>query len=173
MEFPAAVDDDVAFVSNYHGSVRAYSMHDGAKIWRRDTAGKMAASPAIAGEEVVAHGMDGRVYVLNRHNGHVVWTYDTGAPIESSPLVLDGVDYFGTWNGTVYALDLRTRQARWTTTPGTRSPRARPSRTGRSTSATTAGGCSRWPRATAPCAGRARSAAGSTALPRSRAGACS
>ena len=114
MEFPAAVSDDVAFVSNYHGSVRAYSMRNGAKIWRRDTAGKMAASPAIAGEVLVAHGMDGRVYVLNRHNGRVLWTYDVGAPIESSPLVLDGVDYFGAWNGTVYALDLATHKARWT-----------------------------------------------------------
>ena len=120
MEFPAAVDDDVAFVSNYHGSVRAYSMRNGAKVWRRDTAGKMAASPAVAGEEVVAHGMDGRVYVLNRHNGRVLWTYDTGAPIESSPLVLDGVDYFGTWNGTVYALDLRTHRARWTYRSGSK-----------------------------------------------------
>ena len=114
MEFPAGVSDDVAFVSNYHGSVRALSMRNGAQVWRRDTSGKMAASPAIAGDEIVAHGMDGRVYVLNRHNGRVLWTYDTGAPIESSPLVLDGVDYFGAWNGTVYALDLRTHRSRWT-----------------------------------------------------------
>jgi outer membrane protein assembly factor BamB len=115
MEFPAVVDADVAFVSNYHGSVRAYSMHNGALVWRRDLGGMMAASPAIWGDhELVVHGMNGRVYVLNRHNGRVLWSYSTGAAIESSPFVRDGVDYFGAWNGTVYALDLRTRQLRWT-----------------------------------------------------------
>ena len=115
MEFPAAVDDDVAFVSNYHGSVRAYSMRDGAKIWRRDTAGKMAASPGDRGRGG-RRARDGRPRLCAEppQRPAFVWTYDTGAPIESSPLVLDGVDYFGTWNGTVYALDLRTRRARWT-----------------------------------------------------------
>ena len=29
MEFPAVVDADVAFVANYHASVRAYSMRNG------------------------------------------------------------------------------------------------------------------------------------------------
>ncbi|MET0259504.1 MAG: hypothetical protein ABW227_00285, partial [Gaiellaceae bacterium] len=36
MEFPAVVDGDVAFVANYHASVRAYSMRNGKPVWRRD-----------------------------------------------------------------------------------------------------------------------------------------
>ena len=88
MEFPAAVSDDVAFVSQLPRQRRARTR---CETERRsgvgDSAGKMAASPAIAGDVLVAHGMDGRVYVLDRHNGRVLWTYDVGAPIESSPLV--------------------------------------------------------------------------------------
>jgi outer membrane protein assembly factor BamB len=114
IEFPAVVDDEVAFVGNYRGVVHAYSMRNGATVWRRNTNGIMAASPAVVGKELVVHGMDGHVWVLDRYNGRVLWRYTTGSPIESSPLVVDGVDYFGDWGGTVYALDLRTRRARWT-----------------------------------------------------------
>ncbi|HSC49839.1 MAG TPA: PQQ-binding-like beta-propeller repeat protein, partial [Gaiellaceae bacterium] len=65
MEFPAVVDSDVAFVANYHASVRAYSMRNGKPVWRRDLGGIMAASPAVVGEDVVVHAMNGHVYVLD------------------------------------------------------------------------------------------------------------
>jgi outer membrane protein assembly factor BamB len=115
IEFPAVVSDEVAFVSNFRGVVRAFSMRTGGTVWRRATPhGKMAASPAVFGKVLVVHGMDGHVWVLDRYNGRVLWTYSTGSPIESSPVVIDGVDYFGNWAGRVYALNLRTHRARWT-----------------------------------------------------------
>src|SRR5512133_1243707 len=101
MEFPSVVDSDVAFVANYHASVRAYSMRNGKPVWRRDLGGIMASSPAIVGDDLVVHAMNGNVYVLDRHNGRIRWSFRTGAPIESSPLVLDGVDYFGDCSGTI------------------------------------------------------------------------
>jgi outer membrane protein assembly factor BamB len=115
IEFPAVVYDQVAYISNYRGSIRAFSMHDGSTVWRHDTPdGKMAASPAVVGNELIVHGMDGHVWVLNRFNGKLLWRYHTGSPIESSPVVIDGIDYFGDWGGTIYALNLRTHRARWT-----------------------------------------------------------
>src|SRR5919204_205819 len=77
----------VAVVGNYRGTVRAFSMRNGARIWRANTDGKMAASPAALRDEVVVHGMHGHVYVLDRHNGRVLWRFNAGAPIESSPAV--------------------------------------------------------------------------------------
>ena len=120
MEFPAVVDADVAFVANYQASVRAFSMRNGKPVWRHDLGGIMAASPAVVGEDVVVHAMNGHVYVLDRHNGRIRWSYRTGAPIESSPLVVNGVDYFGDWSGTVWALDLKTHRARWTYRSGSK-----------------------------------------------------
>ena len=115
IEFPAVVDQRVAYISNFRGSIRAYSMKDGSTVWRHDTPnGKMAASPAVVDRELVVHGMDGHVWVLNRFNGKVLWRYYTGSPIESSPVVIDGIDYFGDWGGTAYALNLRTHRALWT-----------------------------------------------------------
>jgi outer membrane protein assembly factor BamB len=115
IEFPAVVSDGVAYLGNSRGTVRALSMRDGTVIWRHDTRhGKMAASPAVVGGDLVVHGMDGIVRVLDRRSGRLRFAYHVGSPIESSPLVRDRIDYFGAWNGNVYALDLRTRRLRWT-----------------------------------------------------------
>jgi outer membrane protein assembly factor BamB len=114
LEFPAVVSDGVAYASNLSGRVRALSMRNGKVLWGRQTPnGKMAASPAVVGDRVVAHGMDGRVWVLDRETGRVRHAYRVGSPIESSPVVVGGVDYFGSWNGTVYALDLARGRLRW------------------------------------------------------------
>jgi outer membrane protein assembly factor BamB len=114
IEFPAVVADGVAYIGNSRGTVRALSMRDGRVLWRRDVRdGKMAASPAVVGDELVVHGMDGVVRVLDRRSGRLRFAYRVGSPIESSPLVRDRIDYFGAWNGNVYALDLRARRLRW------------------------------------------------------------
>ena len=114
IEFPAVVSDAVAYIGNTHGTIRALSMRNGRVLWRRDTRnGKMAASPAVVGDDLVVHGMDGVVRVLDRQTGRLRWAKRIGSPIESSPLVRDRIDYFGAWNGNVYALDLRTRKLRW------------------------------------------------------------
>ncbi len=115
IEFPAVVDEGVAYIGNAHASVRAVSMRSGRIVWRHDTPhGEMASSPAVDGDSLVYHSMDGHVFVLDRANGRERWSYDGGSPIESSPIVLDGVDYFGAWDGRVFALDLSTHQLRWT-----------------------------------------------------------
>ncbi|HZO62480.1 MAG TPA: PQQ-binding-like beta-propeller repeat protein [Gaiellaceae bacterium] len=114
VEFPAVVSDGVAYVGNNRGSVYAVSMRNGAVVWRHDVRrGKMAASPAVVGDALVVHGMDGVVRVLDRATGRLRFAVRVGSPIESSPLVRDRIDYFGAWNGNVYALDLRTRRFRW------------------------------------------------------------
>jgi hypothetical protein len=89
-------------------------MRNGRVLWRRNIRhGKMAASPAVVGDDLVVHGMDGVVRVLDRHTGRRRFAFDVGSPIESSPLVRDRIDYFGARNGNVYALDLRMRKLRW------------------------------------------------------------
>jgi outer membrane protein assembly factor BamB len=114
IEFPAVVQDGVAYIANARGTVRALDMRDGTVIWKHDTPhGKMASSPAVWRDELVVHGMDGHVWVLRRSDGRLLWHYTVGSPVESSPVVVDGLDVFGAWNGTITALDLRTHKVRW------------------------------------------------------------
>jgi outer membrane protein assembly factor BamB len=114
IEFPAVVADGIAYIGNAHGSVRALSMRDGTLVWRHDLPnGKLASSPAIVGDELLVHGMDGHVWALSRSDGRLLWHYDVGSPVESSPVVVDGLDLFGAWNGTITALDVQTHRVRW------------------------------------------------------------
>ena len=118
VEFPAVVDDGVAYVGNRSGTVYAITMRQGRVLWRHRTNALMASSLAVDGTELVHHSMGGRVALLDRANGSVRWSYDVGSPIESSPVVRDGIDYFGTWDGRVVALDLRTHRVRWSRSLG-------------------------------------------------------
>jgi outer membrane protein assembly factor BamB len=114
VEFPAVIQDGVAYIANARGSVRALDMRNGHVIWRHDVPhGKMAASPAVWRDQLVVHGMDGHVWVLRRSDGKLLWHRTVGSPIESSPVIVDGADVFGAWNGTITALDLRTHRVRW------------------------------------------------------------
>jgi outer membrane protein assembly factor BamB len=115
IEFPAVVAEGVAYIGNYHGTIYALNMSSGAIVWKYDPpGGKMASSPAIVGNELVVHGMDGVVRVLDRRTGELERQVRIGSPIESSPIVVGGLDLFGAWNGVVYALDVRTARIRWT-----------------------------------------------------------
>jgi outer membrane protein assembly factor BamB len=114
IEFPAVVKDGVAYIANARGTVSALDMRNGKVIWQHDTPhGKTASSPAVWGDQLVLHGMDGHVWVLRRSDGRLLWHYTVGSPVESSPVVIDGIDVFGAWNGTITALDLRTHKVRW------------------------------------------------------------
>lgn len=114
VEFPAVVWNGNAYVGNAKATIRAISMRFGRVLWRHETQnGQMASSPAVVGNDLVYHGMNGEVYVLNRATGRLRWRFSVGSPIESSPIVANGLDYFGAWNGRVYALDLSRRRLRW------------------------------------------------------------
>jgi outer membrane protein assembly factor BamB len=119
LEFPAVVDDGVAYIGNSKATIFAVSMRFGKILWSHQTpSGKMASSPAIVGGSLVYHSMDGRVFVLDRASGRLLWHFYVGSPIESSPIVRHGVDYFGAWNGRLYALDVRTHRLRWSRSLG-------------------------------------------------------
>jgi outer membrane protein assembly factor BamB len=119
IEFPAVVDDGVAYIGNARATVSAISMRFGRVLWSHETPhGKMASSPAVVWRSLVYHTMDGHVYVLDRATGRLLRSYSVGSPVESSPIVRHGIDYFGAWNGRLYALDLRTNRLRWTRSLG-------------------------------------------------------
>ena len=120
IEFPAVVSDGFAYIGNSAATIHAVSMRSGAFAWVHPTPGSplMASSPAVYGDELVYHTMNGWVYVLDRSNGRQLWGWNAGSAIESSPIVRDGVDYFGTAGGQLDALDLRTHRLRWSRSLG-------------------------------------------------------
>jgi outer membrane protein assembly factor BamB len=115
IEFPAVVDDGVAYIGNAASTIHAISMRSGKFVWVHSTQGgpRMASSPAVYGNEIVYHTMGGWVYVLDRSDGRLKWSWDAGSAIEPSPIIVNGIDYFGDAGGEMYALDLRTHRLKW------------------------------------------------------------
>jgi outer membrane protein assembly factor BamB len=115
IEFPAVVVDGFAYIGNASATIHAISMRSGRFAWVHRTAGspRMASSPAVYGDAVVYHTMNGWVNVLDRATGRLRWRWFAGSAIEPSPLVVNGVDYFGDSGGEMSALDLRTHRLRW------------------------------------------------------------
>ena len=75
LEFPAVIDDGVAYLSNLHGQLFALSMSDGKVIWHVDMHTREEdSSPAVVGSELVAHVKAGRVLVLDRATGRILWS---------------------------------------------------------------------------------------------------
>ena len=146
IEFPAVVDDGVAYIGNARATIHAISMRSGTVIWRHDTPhGKMASSPAVVGERArLPHDGRPRVRARPRDGPAAAGSYDVGSPIESSPIVGDGDRLLRRLERAA----LRTRPAHAPAALDALARREdhverRDRRRARSTSATTAGGSGR------------------------------
>ena len=124
-------------------------MRDGTVIWRHDTPhGKMAASPAVWRDQLIVHGMDGHVWVLAAPTASCSGTTRSARRSSRRRSSSTASTSSAPGTATITALDLRTHRVRWR-----RAGRLQDHLVGgarrraRSTSATTAAGCSRSPRA--------------------------
>ena len=85
--------------------VNALHVNDGNEAWRFKTNGPVWASPAVAGNGIVAiSSNDGYVYALDDTSGMEIWRFKIGPQIFSSTVLKGSNLYFGSDDGYVYAL---------------------------------------------------------------------
>ncbi|MCI4371759.1 MAG: PQQ-binding-like beta-propeller repeat protein, partial [Thermoplasmata archaeon] len=100
--------------------VLALDASTGGQRWFFPTNGSVAASPAIAGPNLITPSKDGTVYALNRTTGGLAWeaTIDAGisSPAVWKDTVFVGGGAFG-GSGRVVALNASTGAIRWSFTP--------------------------------------------------------
>ncbi len=70
------------------------------------------ATPALAGDLVIAASSRGVVYALHRDDGEVAWEYAVGAPISGEASVAGGAVYVGDADGVVHVIDAQSGEAR-------------------------------------------------------------
>ncbi len=121
LEFPPAVANGVAVLTNNSGRVIAFDVATGATRWtlKHTDTSNIAASPAILPslKWVLISGMDGRLAAYDLYTGKRQWQFSSGgSPIESSPLVIGGTAYVGAWNRRLYAVATDTGKLRWSFT---------------------------------------------------------
>ncbi|TLZ55540.1 MAG: hypothetical protein E6K15_07760 [Methanobacteriota archaeon] len=92
----------------------------GQERWFFPTGGSVAASPAVAGPNLIAPAKDGTVYSLNRSTGALAWEASVDAGI-SSPAVFGDTVFVGGGSfgrpGRVVALSLVNGYLKWSFTP--------------------------------------------------------
>ena len=90
-------------------TIYCYNKADGKILWKYKTLGKIAASPVIAGKDVVITSGDGRLYVLDLETGKQRWQYDMGSPSASTPAVVKGLMVVASGDGHVFGFNLNVK----------------------------------------------------------------
>jgi outer membrane protein assembly factor BamB len=113
MEYPPTFCDGRLYVALEHGGVVALDSTTGRRIWRQNTRGPHASSPAIYDTLVIVSSHDGSVTAFRRDDGRKVWRIVVPGKVESSPVVVDGTAYFGSTEGRLYAVNANKGTVRW------------------------------------------------------------
>ena len=95
----------------------------GARRWASgDLGGAVYASPAVAGDVVVAATTAGALVGLDAETGHRRWARRSGAPVYGTPALADGVLYYGDVGGAARAVSAADGGGVWVFTDGARTP---------------------------------------------------
>jgi outer membrane protein assembly factor BamB len=86
------------------GAVWCLDATTGGTVWQFETLGSVLATPAIAGERVIACARDAHCYCLPKESGDLLWNVDLGEPINASPIVAGGKVYVLTVSGLLACL---------------------------------------------------------------------
>jgi len=101
----------------YETSLNAFSMKDGARLWRNaDYSSDTTLTPAVSNGRLYIGSyfdQDHNVYCLDAKTGKKLWSYLTGGAVLGMPTVADGIVYVGSQDNSLYALDARTGALRW------------------------------------------------------------
>lgn len=120
-----ASDGENVYVADYDGSIHAFRLGDGRKLWEHETgefslwgdsgALNFSAGPAVRDGLVVAGSINGDVLALDAGSGERLWLAGVEGEMLTQPLITSGLVVVRTTDGRVIALDARTGAERWET----------------------------------------------------------
>jgi outer membrane protein assembly factor BamB len=117
-----AVADGVAYCGQFQGELVAVNLATRSILWRyggRDVAGPFFASPAVAGDTVLAASRDHKLHAVERRTGTARWTFSARGEIDASPVVCGDRAVFSSADGRVYIVKLADGSRVWSYEIGT------------------------------------------------------
>jgi alcohol dehydrogenase (cytochrome c) len=105
--------DGRALIGTNAGLALGIDLATGRRLWTVPLRGRVASSPALAGDLALFTTVRGDVVALRAATGDPVWRRRVGSAVESSPLVVDGSAYVGTLAGRVLSLALASGGVLW------------------------------------------------------------
>jgi outer membrane protein assembly factor BamB len=110
----AASDGANVYTADRDGSVYAFTLKSGRRLWRTETHLRLSAGPGVGAGLVVVGASDGTVLALNAADGSQVWKTSVNGVILASPAVSDQAVVVHTTDGHIVAMSTASGQTLWT-----------------------------------------------------------
>ena len=110
----AASDGVNVYTADRGGSVYAFTLKSGRRLWRTETHLPLSAGPGVGAGLVVVGASDGTVLALNAADGSQVWKSSVSGVILASPAVSDQAVVVYTTDGHIVAMSTASGQTLWT-----------------------------------------------------------
>jgi outer membrane protein assembly factor BamB len=108
-----AIAGSLVVVTSRDGTVTAFDLERGRRVWQLRMRARVESSPAAVGNSVYFGSQDGRLFALDARDGRIRWAYDTGGRINSSPSVFGRRICITTYSGAIFCLDRRNGRKLW------------------------------------------------------------
>ncbi len=109
---PTVVDDRV-YVADRNGSVWAYELEDGRKIWRTKTGVAISAGAGVGEGLVLVGSSEADLVALAADSGEERWRTSVSSEVLSVPKIYDSVVVIQTVDGNIAGLDAETGERLW------------------------------------------------------------
>src|SRR4051794_19601837 len=100
-----SVDGDRVYFPSADGNAYALRRSDGTEIWKFKGRDSFKATPTIAGDRIIASGLDHHVYCLSK-DGKLLWDHETGFEVDGAAAIVNDKVYFGGEDHYLYCLNL-------------------------------------------------------------------
>ena len=94
-----SVDEKHVYFGSADGRLYCLDAKDGTLVWSYKTEDSLKATPTIAGDRLIASGLDHYIYCLDKNTGALIWKYKTGFEVDCSSAVISDRVYFGGEDG--------------------------------------------------------------------------
>jgi len=100
-----SVEGDRVYFPSADGNAYALRRSDGTEIWKFKGKDSFKATPTIAGDRIIASGLDHHVYCLSK-DGKLLWDHETGFEVDGAAAIVNDKVYFGGEDHYLYCLNL-------------------------------------------------------------------
>jgi outer membrane protein assembly factor BamB len=107
------IHEGVLYQGSLDGTMKAYDLASGRKLWEVDEGQPISSAPSIAGEMIVYGSQFGRIFARNLTTGKIVYAIDLKSPIEAAPRFFKDRMFVHLRNHQLIVLDAATGKILW------------------------------------------------------------
>lgn len=116
------VANDIVYIQNVQGTVSAFNLKDGKKLFSRKlpslnkndfASGSNGVGLAVDGTRLYALAGFGGVFALDASSGEIIWRYDLNLPIRTAPTIADNLLFVQTINNQLFCLNAKDGTEMW------------------------------------------------------------